>query len=477
MEGAKTQLKLKNYLFNKRGKQEFYFNHQYKNYSNYTKFTKNLEFSSSVDFGQTLYFDFNKNGMYGDLISNIILEFTLPDISSLKTSTNSRIGYTNAVGNALIKKLTFKIGGHIVEQHNSEYMDIISTMNVPYSKTRMYNYMIKRFNSQNTSNFQGGIVQIPLMLWFCQVMKENNNMVLPLIALNRSRVELYIELRSLSDLLIYDDTSTISSSDLSSLSMGDNSIMIDYILLEDEERLRYLNAKKQYYLITQSQYVDKSLISGTSAENISLRSFKYPIIELFWVIRKNSNKTANNYFNYTNNDIDDAFKSGFITKGKMLFNNVDRAEEMSGDYFSIAEPFKYHDVSDPGLHINMYSFSNEPDNISQPTGTCNFSNIYDPRLVLTLKNMTDNGEIMIFGLNYNILQIDESGRAYLLHTLSKSTPEGIQAERDNDINPNINHPEPNTYPHLSNNIPTTTSTYSNTTTTPYVTSTTNTSLN
>jgi hypothetical protein len=480
MEGAKTQLKLKNYLFNKKGKQEYYFHHEYKNYSNYTKFTKPINFSSTVNFGLTVNFDFNKEGMYGDLISNIILEFELPNVSSLRTTTGSKVGYTNSVGNALINKLVFKIGGNIIEQHNSEYMDIISTMNVPVSKTKMYNYMIKRFNNNSVDNFKGGKVQVPLMLWFCQVMKENNNIVLPLIALNRSKVELFIELRQLSDLLIYEDDSTLSSSQLSVLTIGDNNLMIDYILLDDEERLRYLNAKKQYYLITQSQFLQKNLTSNSSAVNLSLRSFKYPIIELFWVIRKDINKDSNNYFNYTNGYISDYFKEGFFTKGKLLFNNVDRTEELSSDFFSVVEPFKYHENLDPSVNINMYSFSNEPADISQPVGTCNFSNIYDPRLVLTLKNMTTSGEILVYGINYNILQINEDGQAYLLHTLSKSTPESLEAERQRDLDMIDETPRPNTHPEATINsttttqqLPTTTSTYSNSTTIPYITNTTN----
>jgi hypothetical protein len=473
MEGAKTQLKLKNYLFNKKGNQTYYFHHEYKNYSNYSKFTKPINFSSTVNFGHTVNFDFNKEGMYGDLISNIILEFELPNISELRTSTGSKVGYTNSVGNALIKNLVFKIGGHIIEQHNSEYMDIISTMNIPCNKTKMYNYMIKRFESQNVENFKGGKVQVPLMLWFCQVMKENNNMVLPLIALNRSKVELFIELRSLSELLIYEDDSTLTSTQLSGLSIGDNNLMIDYIFLEDEERLRYLNAKKQYYLITQSQFLQENISSNASAVNLSLRSFKYPIIELFWVIRKDTNKAVNNYFNYTNNNISDYFKEGFISKGKLLFNNIDRTEELSGEFFSIVEPFKYHDNFEPSVNINMYSFSNDPADISQPVGTCNFSNIYDPRLVLTLKNMVSSGEILVYGINYNILQINEDGQAYLLHTLSKSTPESLEAERQRDLDMNENIPVPNTHPETTIK-PTTTST--NTSTTPYQTTTTNTTI-
>jgi hypothetical protein len=466
MEGAKTQLKLKNYLFTKKGNKKYYFNHEYKNYSNYSKFTKPINFSSTVNFGLTVNFDFNKEGMYGDLISNIILEFDLPNVSELRTLTGSKVGYTNSVGNALIKNVIFKIGGHIIEQHNSEYMDIISTMNIPYNKTKMYNYMIKRFDSQNVENFKGGKVQVPLMLWFCQVMKENNNMVLPLIALNRSKVELFIELRSLTELLIYEDNSTLTSSQLSNLSIGDNNLMIDYIFLEDEERLRYLNAKKQYYLITQSQFLQENISSNASAINLSLRSFKYPIIELFWIIRKDINKESNNYFNYTNNNISDYFKEGFISKGKLLFNNIDRTEELSSDFFSIVEPFKYHDNFEPSVNINMYSFSNDPADISQPVGTCNFSNIYDPRLVLTLKNMVSSGEILVYGINYNILQINEDGQAYLLHTLSKSTPESLEAERKRDLDMNDeNIPRHNTYP--AANI--------KTTTTPYKTSTTNSS--
>lgn len=425
MEGAQLQLKLKNYLYNKKKEQKSLFHHEYINYYNYSKITKKLYFNSEAKLNKTLYFDFNSNS-YGDLISNIIFQINLPDISSLRTTTGSKVGYTNGVGNALIKKITFKIGGNVIEEHNGEFMDIYSSLFIPNDKKNLYNAMIKKFDILSTSNFQGGLVQVPLFFWFCQSNNENKSMILPLLSLRKTEVEMYIELRSLNELLIYDDDSKLTNTDLNNFTVASGNLLVDFILLENEERMKYLNAKSQYYLITQSQYLNYDILQNSSVGNFSLREFKYPIIEIFWIIRKKENINKNNYFNYTNSLDSNVIKNGFINTVRILFNTIDRYEEIDAEYFYITEPFKYHNVSDPYKHINVLSFSNSPMDLSQPEGTCNFSNIYDTKLILNLINNMPASEIFIYAINYNILQIDESGRAYLLHTLSKSTPEEIK---------------------------------------------------
>ena len=39
------------------------------------------------------------------------------------------------------------------------------------------------------------------------------------------------------------------------------------------------------------------------------------------------------------------------------------------------------------------------------------------------------GKIYVYGINYNVLQIDDKGNSWLLHNLSKSTPKTI-SEKD-----------------------------------------------
>ena len=41
----------------------------------------------------------------------------------------------------------------------------------------------------------------------------------------------------------------------------------------------------------------------------------------------------------------------------------------------------------------------------------------------TFKSGLGNAKLFVFGINYNILQIDNTGNSWLLHNLSKSVPE------------------------------------------------------
>lgn len=427
MDGTLLQLKLKNYLFDKTKPQEDYFSQSYTNYKNFVKLSKKISLNSDFNFGKTLYFNFNKNS-YGDLISNILLQVNVPDISNLRTNTGSNVGYTNGLGNAMIKKITLKIGGAIIEEHDNVFMDVYSSLFVPNDKKKLYNHMIKKFKTTSTSNFQGGIVQIPLLFWFNSL--NGSKMTLPLVSLQNLDVELYIEIHDIRKLLIYDDDSQLTVTQLNKLLQPTGNMVIDFIILEDEDRLKYLNAKKQFYLITQSQGLTYYIKNGTTVDRFSLREFKYPVIELLWVIRNSTNINNNVYFNYTNSNNNDVVKNSFIDTCKLQFNSADRLEDIEGEFFYITEPYKYHNIKDIYQNINMLSFSNDPMNIQQPEGTCNFSNIYDAVLNIKFKESMPSSEINIYVINYNILQIGEDGQAYLLHSLSKSTPETFDTNKD-----------------------------------------------
>ena len=97
--------------------------------------------------------------------------------------------------------------------------------------------------------------------------------------------------------------------------------------------------------------------------------------------------TANNnkqYFNYTNSlgafDGDTPLRSARIT-----FDGSDRIKEMDASYFTQVEPHKVHDNIPDNSQIHCFSFSLQPEIITQPTGSCNFSEIHDPILHLNFK--------------------------------------------------------------------------------------------
>jgi hypothetical protein len=178
------------------------------------------------------------------------------------------------------------------------------------------------------------------------------------------------------------------------------------------------------YLITQSQRVTQTLNAGESVINLNLRELRYPITELIWVIRSKNNLDNHEYFNYTNSpNTADPNRDGFIQTLRMTFDGRDRIPELRGDYFTDLEPFKVHDSVPPRTYISCWSFALDPENLAQPTGSCNFSGINEAKFIINLNAPLPTGaEITVFAINYNVMQMDNKGNVWLLHNMSKDTP-------------------------------------------------------
>lgn len=426
MEGTITQLGLQNYLINDKLPKYSLFQHSYKNYYNFAKDTRSLNFTNNLNFGKDVSIKLSDNARYGDLINNIVLEIELPDISTLKTTTNFDVGYCNGIGYAMIKEVQLKIGGNIVDTQSGEWLYSWSQFTIPEGKRAVFNDNIKKFDSNRSANFKGGKVFIPLQFWFCQTVGTNNTqpLVFPLIAMRNAEIELIIKLRDVSKLIISDDNSSLSINDLSNLSVISNKLIIDYIILTPEERIKYLNAKKQMYLINQIQEHRFNVRLGDSVVNVNLRNFRYPISEILWLFRSNEKVNNNEYFNFTDNDISNINRKGFYDTAKLTFDGRDRIPELDTHYFTNIEPLKVHDSVPFRAQINAYSFALEPENYGQPTGSCNFSGLHEPRMTFKMRKdiSIPQGELIIFAINYNVLQIDDKGNVWLLHNLSKTSP-------------------------------------------------------
>ena len=100
-----------------------------------------------------------------------------------------------------------------------------------------------------------------------------------------------------------------------------------------------------------------------------------------------------------NINITDAFK-----EGSLLFNGQQRFTYLPSKYFRLIQPYKHH-TNIPRNYIYSYSFALKPEE-HNPTGTCNFSRIDNVMLrLIREKSVTDEYNIRVYGLNYNILLI------------------------------------------------------------------------
>jgi hypothetical protein len=423
MEGSITQLGLSNYLINCKAPAISFFKHGYKNYKNFVKTTRSIPFKNKFTYNDTISIDINELAKYGDLITNIMIEVELPTLTT--TGTGASCGWCNGVGNAIIKSVDLKIGGNIIDRHLSEWLDVWSQLSVRPGVQNTYKRMIKKFDVHNFDTFKGGRVFIPLQFWFCQNSTSNNNSALnlPLAALLNNKIELIIKTRSFNELVISSDDSVPTLLEIEKANM-----MLDFVILQKEERIQLQRTPKQLFMITQLQFIEENIHANTRELNVSLREFKYPISELLWIVRRNDSETGKVYFNYGNTL--DTTKFDPIDTTSISFEGRTRIDEMSSEYFTNIEPYKIHD-NVPNSFIHTYSFSLNPENFSQPSGVCNFSNLHDPRMQFKFRSGIAASKLIIFGINYNVLQTDNNGNAWLLHNLSKKSPANFPNAIDN----------------------------------------------
>jgi hypothetical protein len=422
MDGSITQLGLNNYLINKEGSAVSFFRNAYKNYSNYAKDTREVNFKNSVRFGQKSAFRFDEDGKFGDLVTNIVVAIDLPDLTPYSNINGYNFGYCNGVGNAIAKNIELRIGGNLIDHHTSEFLDIYGELTVkPGCKENYYN-MIQKYSDNNytTTSFTGGRIYIPLQFWFCRnITSRNSSLVFPLSSLYNSTIELTIEFRHFIDLIVTDDMVLTGAPNLE---IQDSQLLIDYIILEEEERNRYINVPKQLNIINQIQNYEYSIDANTTEKIFSLKSMKYPVTELIFIIRRNDSDNFNDYFNYSNTNLLNIInKSNPIKNVRLMFDGKDRIKTSPASIFTQLEPTKVHTNTPVNKYIHVYSFALEPEKIEQPNGVCNFSELQEPQIHLTFNTSLAASTLFIYAVNYNVL-ISIKGSGYLLHSLSKATP-------------------------------------------------------
>ena len=429
MDGSITQLGLSNYLINNTNNNisngnvpVSFFKHSYKNHTNFAKDTRELNFKNGMKFGTTSGFRFDEDGKYGDLITNLIVAIDLPDISAYRNINGRSVGYCNGIGNAIAENITLRINGNIIDQHNSLWMNIYSDLTVKPGCKDNYYSMIQQYDDTQytTTSFQGGRIYIPLQFWFCRnISNRNASLVLPLCSLYNSSIELSLDIRAFNTLIVAEDNILTN---IPTPEIENGTLLVDYILLDNEERQQYINMPKQLHIINQIQTYKYNVIANTTEHTFSLKSMHYLVTELIFVFTSSQN-TANNrndYFNYSNS-IYTTNKKNPIKTVQLLVDGSDRIKKTNSSHFTMLEPSKVHTNVPINKFIHVFSFALEPEKIEQPNGVMNFSEIQEALLHLSFNTALPVGTLYVYAVNYNVL-INKKGYGCLLHQLSKSIP-------------------------------------------------------
>lgn len=226
---------------------------------------------------------------------------------------------------------------------------------------------------------------------------------------NDTTVNNSLTITTKTDVKLTPTNSTAINNEITSIKNSNNiklSVYIDYIFLDTYERQK-MATMKHLYLIEQVQNPSSK---NDDVNNISQGRFDFnlnhPIKALYWFLRPKRSVYTNVYpFNFSNTlnttftNQDDPFENI-----RLQLNNIDRIEDRNSKYYRLAQPFQHH-TRNSNLFVYVYSFSLRPEDL-QPSGTCNFSRIDTSSLIYTLKQSTQNRQLVLYGLNYNYLKIE-----------------------------------------------------------------------
>jgi len=186
-------------------------------------------------------------------------------------------------------------------------------------------------------------------------------------------------------------------------------LLVEFIYLDNEERVRFSQARHEY-LIEQVFFNGENTINGIN-QSFKL-GFTQPCKELQWVtqLTLTQNTRINDLFNYTNSLIKDKNENpigkNIILKETVLFNSQERVSLRDSDYFELVQPYQNH-THNPQTGINTYSFALHPEK-HQPSATANMSKIDNTLLKLIVNPEIDfqnTAKLRIYCIVYNVLRI------------------------------------------------------------------------
>lgn len=373
----------------------------YRRYTNFAIESQPMYFDGTADFGKRITCLVPRRG---DLLSQVILEVTLP---ALTLTTGEAVSYVNAIGHALIQEITVEVGEQEIDRQNGEWMEIWSNYTTTSDKKTGFYNMIGKVDGYSPPTLFGPLkLYIPLRFWFCR----NPGMALPLLALQYHPVRINLTLRPLSQLFFTQVLTTPACSSLEVVPASIHDMMLwgDYIYLDVEERRRFVSNTHEY-LIEQTQYTSQIPIApGASTGSLRLE-FNHPIKELFWYIQRDDMVRYHEYFNYSSLG---TFEIG--TRTDMLLNTVlqldgfDRFQVRDAGYFRLVQPWQYHTVIPEEFFVYSYSFALRPED-AQPTGSMNASRMDSMVLQVTVNTALINAvgtlHSRIYALNHNVFRV------------------------------------------------------------------------
>lgn len=301
-----------------------------------------------------------------------------------ESNDNLKFAWVERVGHAIIERIEIQIGGHKIDRHFGDWLNIWYELSANRDMEDVYFKMIG--NVDVLTNFDRVpkpryLLKIPLQFWF----NRFNGLALPLVAMEYHDAIFHVKFRDIEEVSYIEQDKTIQYGNIDGGIFLDEvpeqtgidieaSMVIDYIYLDSAERRRFAQSSHEY-MIEQLQMLEFTNVTKKDFQ-VVLNNFVHPSKELIWVSQKQ--RYTQNLEGYTklrwdNYSLTDANKGNPIAFSSVDFHSYSRVTRLDGNYFNYVQPYETHNTT-PSDGINMYSFSLFPEE-SQPSSAANFSRL------------------------------------------------------------------------------------------------------
>lgn len=380
-------------------------------------------------------------GRHGDLLSQVYLSLTLPDIYS---DGRLRFRWVKNLPSVMLYSYSVDVDTQKIDERWGEFMDIwnelTQTVDKQYAFDRMtgnveqvvdpkaiqkkviinnnnLRYSYYPVATPTAPSIKGRRIYIPLDFWFT----KSNVLALPLVAMQYQNVDITVELRAIDELYqVFDEAtgeyvspgtymSRYPGQDVSIkrfTAFGGNGMSTvplnaylecNYIFLDTIERT-YVASSNTDYLVERVYRIENT-VQGQTVVDLVISN---PVKELVWALRKRDVNTYNDWTNYTYTRPEtDGYP--ILDSAKILWNGMDRFEAKPAAYFNVLQPYQHHSTS-PREGIYCYSFSLLPEKV-QPSGSFNASMINKVQLLTSPIDSTQEYDIYVYSVYYNIFRI------------------------------------------------------------------------
>lgn len=274
--------------------------------------------------------------------------------------------WVNAVGFALLKKVTLIIGGHAIDTLYADYLYMLEELCGKAGK-RLQDCIGKFETREQLIAYSRSAqrLHIPLPWWFTQVAGN----ALSLISLLHHSVQVSVDFEELKNLIVVSNKdikvekstvpsvanereansgTVIANTDLTAY------VMTEYVMLDILERNKFAEGLFDQ-LITTVQYYRQSF----SASSISLDfHFNHPVIELIWALRLKGNEEMNDWFNFSRNTQD--FNEGSTTQTNATADNRPPLQpQTEGTFDVIVPPESITDADSATTNVGFHAYSED----------------------------------------------------------------------------------------------------------------------